>query len=70
MSKTESAARRFYDELLYLLAQNRGQTHSSIREACVDYGRMAHLHDTRILTDLRCVALVSDEDAKGAMIHA
>lgn len=68
MSKTESAARRLYDELLYLLAQNRGSTHSSIREACVDYGRMAHLDDARIEQDLRCVGFVSDEDARGALV--
>ena len=67
MTKTESAARRLYDELLYLLSQNRGQAHTSIRESCVDYGRMASLHDRRIEQDLRCIGLVSEEDAKGAM---
>lgn len=69
MNKTESAARRLYDGLLHLLAQNRGQTHASILESCVDYGRMAGLHDRRIEQDLRCIGLVDERDARGAMVR-
>jgi len=61
---TEWVALKEYGRVLAAIKQ--GQGHASLRDAVVDYGRLAHVHPHQIMDDLVRVG-AKEEDAAGAV---